>query len=438
MDPLGHIRDWHDRLGETGWWHSFEFPDGGSIQGVLTLAAQKMRIAQFPIPQDLTGKRVLDIGTWDGWFAMEMERRGAEVVAIDRFENPRFLEIHERLRSRVDYRQLSVYDLDPNKIGRFDIVLFMGVFYHLKHPLLALERVCSVARDLVVVESFVLQGQERLLMEFYENDEFGGEFDNWVVPSVPCLMAMCRTAGFARVEVNHVHEYGAALSCFRTWKAASAPKTSMELLAVFHAEDRGVNFRSSSSDEYLICRIGGAAAGLTLDSVQPEVAGFGVRPVFVGMVEGYCQVSFPLPPGLPAGWHPVRITTADAESNSLPIAVDIPLAADSLSIVSVSDGVSWEPFRVSKKNGFVSLWVRGLPENADVNNVRVYMGGKRQVTDFVGAAGEDGIRQVNAKVHPGTALGVQKLKVGFGGCEAPEVEMEVVDAPCNVSVKLTN
>lgn len=208
VDQFAHVRDWHERLERTGWWHSFELPDGRFIQGVSTLASQKMRIAQFPIPQDLTGKRVLDVGTWDGWFAMEMERRGAEVVAIDRFENPRFHEIRELTGSLVDYRQLSVYDLDPNQIGRFDVVLFMGVLYHLKHPLLALERVCSVAKDLVAVESFVLRdryrpglGVEELpLMEFYENDEFGGEFDNWVAPSVPCLLALCRTAGFAQVE----------------------------------------------------------------------------------------------------------------------------------------------------------------------------------------------------------------------------------------------
>src|SRR5258708_36531695 len=89
-DPLWYVPEWRKRFLEGGWWHSFELPDGALIQGVSDLDAQKMRIAQFPIPADLTGMRVLDIGTWDGWFSFEMGRRGAEVLAIDRSDNPRF------------------------------------------------------------------------------------------------------------------------------------------------------------------------------------------------------------------------------------------------------------------------------------------------------------------------------------------------------------
>lgn len=133
------IRDWNSQRTEKGWWHSFELPDGTRIEGVNDLAGLKDRIEQFPIPNDLRGKRVLDIGTWDGWFAFEMERRGADVVAIDCWDNPLFREMHARLGSRVDYRQIDMYDLTPERVGRFDIVLFMGVLYHLKHPLLALE-----------------------------------------------------------------------------------------------------------------------------------------------------------------------------------------------------------------------------------------------------------------------------------------------------------
>jgi tRNA (mo5U34)-methyltransferase len=224
-DPLEYVREWRTQFLKGGWWHSFELPDGSAIQGVSTLAAQKMRIAQFPIPSDLTGKRVLDIGAWDGWFSFEMERRGAEVLAVDRFDNPRFHEIHGILGSRVEYRQLDVYEVNPRSVGYFDIVLFMGVLYHLKHPLLALERVCSVARDMAAVESFILTEQHGLssaqeqtnLVRFFEADDFGGQVDNWFAPTAACLLALCRTAGFARVELINRHGYGAAVSCFRKW-----------------------------------------------------------------------------------------------------------------------------------------------------------------------------------------------------------------------------
>src|ERR1022692_3643300 len=148
IDPLEYVREWRSQLLRGGWWHSFELPDGTLIRGVSELASQKMRIAQFPIPQDLTGKRVLDIGAWDGWFSFEMERRGAEVLAIVRFENPRFHEIRSLLGSRVEYRQLDICRLSPKDVGRFDIVLFFGVLYHLKHPMLALETVCDLTTDM--------------------------------------------------------------------------------------------------------------------------------------------------------------------------------------------------------------------------------------------------------------------------------------------------
>jgi tRNA (mo5U34)-methyltransferase len=126
-DPFDVIRHWRNQRSEKGWWHSFELPDGTRIDGVNTLDSLKNRIAQFPVPEDLRGKRVLDIGTWDGWFAFEMERRGADVVAIDCWENPLFHEMHARLQSKVEYHQLDMFDLTPERIGRFDIVLFMGV-----------------------------------------------------------------------------------------------------------------------------------------------------------------------------------------------------------------------------------------------------------------------------------------------------------------------
>ena len=151
--PADAIRDARKRqdrsreLAEKGWYHSFELPDGTLIDGVNPLARLRERFARFPIPADLCGKRVLDIGAWDGWFTFEAERRGAAVTSIDCVEAPHFIELHRKLSSRADYRILEIYELPAAGLGKFDIVFLLGVLYHLRHPLLALEIVCALAAD---------------------------------------------------------------------------------------------------------------------------------------------------------------------------------------------------------------------------------------------------------------------------------------------------
>jgi tRNA (mo5U34)-methyltransferase len=172
------------RLQTFGWYHSIQLPSGEVTPGLQTLEQLRMRARQFPIPEDLRGKRVLDIGAWDGWFSFEMERRGATVVAVDAVQSEKFLHARELLGSKVEYHVSDVYDLRASELGVFDIVLFLGVLYHLKNPVLALERVCALSKDLVCVESFVTDDgtdpDAKPSMEFYETTELCGQFDNWV------------------------------------------------------------------------------------------------------------------------------------------------------------------------------------------------------------------------------------------------------------------
>ncbi len=210
----------NEELARLGYYHSIELPDGRIIPGFQSLETQRSRIARFPIPQDLRGKRVLDIGAWDGWFSFEMERRGASVVAVDATKKTRFLEAKTMMGSKVEHVVADISHLTPREVGYFDIVLFFGVLYHLKHPMLALERVCELATDLACVESFVTDEQPDgtiPAMEFYEGTQLGGQFDNWVGPNISCLMAMCRTAGFTRVDFKSVVDYRAHVICHRKW-----------------------------------------------------------------------------------------------------------------------------------------------------------------------------------------------------------------------------
>lgn len=111
------------------------------------------------LPQDMRGMTVLDIGCNAGFYAMEMARRGADrVLGID--SDPRYL-AQARLAAeteglRIEFRELSAYDVA--QVGeRFDLVIFMGVFYHLRHPLLALDRI----RDHVAGDRMLFQSMQR-------------------------------------------------------------------------------------------------------------------------------------------------------------------------------------------------------------------------------------------------------------------------------------
>lgn len=421
-DPFDIIRYWNAQRTTKGWWHSFELPDGTEIKGVCDLAGLKDRIGQFPIPRDLRGKRVLDIGTWDGWFAFEMERRGAEVVAVDCWDNPLFREMHARLSSRVDYRQFDMYQLTPDRIGRFDIVLFMGVLYHLKHPLLALERVCALTTDLAAVDSFILREEhrpghkptQRPMMEFYETNEMGGQTDNWVGPNLECLLAFCRTAGFARVELRNVIQHSACVACYRKWPAPPPGAVpGPELIDAFHNINEGINFNSDADDSVSIW-FSSEAGNLSLDDVRPQVGEFGVRPFHLACVGGRkWQANFKLPPGLAAGWHDVRVRIRESRpSDPKRIAVDIPLTTAELRLTGLCDGKTWIKAQLDRAQGHsISLWIAGLPENADSNNVRVYLGGRRLRITWIETQKDGKPRQMNVEVPGDVESGVTQIGI---------------------------
>ena len=162
---------------------------------------------------------MLDVGAWDGFFSFECERRGAaRVVACD---GPAWREPawgpdgfgtkagFELARKALGSRVEDV-ECDPDELseavagGRFDVVLFLGVLYHLKHPWMALERVASVCDGLLVLETHAdLLDLRRPAMALYPGAEVAGDASNWWGPNVAALVAMLREEGFARVEVAH-------------------------------------------------------------------------------------------------------------------------------------------------------------------------------------------------------------------------------------------
>ena len=439
-DASQRVRQWDRERAQKGWWHSFKLPDGRVIEGVADLASLKHRLAQFPIPENLAGKRALDIGAWDGWFSFEMERRGAAVTAVDCWDNERFRYIHQELGSRVDYRILDVYELDPATLGKFDIVLFLGVLYHLKHPLIALEKVCALTGGLAAIDSFVVtesysrggRAPDRPVLEFYETDEFGGQFDNWVGPNVECLLAFCRTAGFARVELRNVLECSACVACYRQWEPAPASPEHAppRLLHVEHNANSGINFRSAA-DDYVSCWFTAEEAQLTHEDIKPEVDGYGSRAVYLArQADGGWQANFKLPPGVASGWREVRLRTATSGlSNSMPIAVDIPLRTEALRIAGLRDSSTWEADQLRlAPPAMISLWVEGLPENADRNNVGVWIGGMRLGIDHITPPAGDNPRQMNVRAPLGAKPGDYLITVSIGDVSSAPAPVKFLPA----------
>ncbi|MGH2758653.1 MAG: class I SAM-dependent methyltransferase [Actinomycetota bacterium] len=232
---------------EIPWYHSIHLGHGVVTPGdskTIPLTAK-----QLP---DFSGRSVLDIGAWDGYYSFLAERRGASrVVALDHyvwgvdfgarqayweecrsrgvlpdlerdvtdFWRPETLPgrrafdfAHEALHSRVEPVVGNFLEVEPDSIGRFDIVLFLGVLYHLPEPLAGLRSVRELTKEVAVIETEaieVLGYPSPNLLLFFPGDELGGDFTNWYVPTLPALHAWCRAAGFGRVETKmHLRPFG--------------------------------------------------------------------------------------------------------------------------------------------------------------------------------------------------------------------------------------
>jgi|ERR1051326_1021402 tRNA (mo5U34)-methyltransferase len=227
------IQEQVSSLGE--WFHNLD------LQGVRTAPnhflgdypSNKWRAFCHAIPGDLQGKSVLDVGCNAGFYSMEMKRRGAaRVLGID--FDPTYL-AQARFAADVngldiEFRELSVYDVAS--LGEsFDVVLFMGVLYHLRHPLLALDLLRQhVVGDMMVFQSLMRGSPEFMKIQedypFSETDIFADprfprlyfierryshDPTNWWIPNLPCAEAMLRSAGFEIID----HPEDEALICRR-------------------------------------------------------------------------------------------------------------------------------------------------------------------------------------------------------------------------------
>lgn len=197
-------------LSSVHWHHSIRlFPDL-VMQGGKSLDVLSAETGRILGPLDLRGRSVLDIGTWNGHFAFEAARRGAaEVTASDSYcwRQPAFRgrETFELARSclgldgRVQAVEIDPTDL-PDTLQPFDVVLFLGVFYHLYDPIAVLGKVARLARQALVVETHQdLLDLGRPAMAFYPRDELNGDASNWWGPNPECMLELLTSQGFEAV-----------------------------------------------------------------------------------------------------------------------------------------------------------------------------------------------------------------------------------------------
>ncbi len=348
--------------------------------------------------------------------------------------------MHRKLGSRISYQIAEVYELRDLPLGRFDYTLFLGVLYHLRHPLLGLDIVCELTSDIAIIDSFIVDDDPRGVidspipwMEFYETSELGNNIDNWHGPTLQCLLSLCRAAGFVRVELLDVQHKHARVACYRRWEALPEfPTTAApELNAAVNARfgDYGINF-SSRKEEFIACWFSSMDRDLTRDMLRLEVSGYGAAAVSLHDTKDGLLANFRLPPGLNAGWHDVHLrTTRSAFSNTRRIAVDLPAKTDSVKILGASDAVTWTANQVEMRppesQGLLVLWVDGLTEVADRRNIRAYSDGFPLAVDFVSESNGSTVRQVNVRLGKYIEDGPQKIHVEFGGAKSEPVQISV-------------
>ena len=182
------------------WYHPIEVRPGIVTPGAN---AARLVLETLALPDDCRGMRALDLGTRDGFFAFELERRGAEVTAIDylAMSDSGFGVASELLGSHVTYLQRNLYDLSPADLGTFDIVLFLGLLYHLPDPLGALRVVRNLTRQRMYLETLVLDFgrdiDELPMMRFFAGSSFAGDPTNYWGPNVRCVEEMLGETEFA-------------------------------------------------------------------------------------------------------------------------------------------------------------------------------------------------------------------------------------------------
>lgn len=215
------------------WYHRIEVAPGVLTPGIND---SQTFLSLLNIPEDCSNLRVLDLGTRDGFFAFELEKRGAEVVAVDYYPSDKtgFKVASELLNSKVTFVQENIYNVSADKFGVFDVVLFLGLIYHLPDPIRALNIVRSLCKSDLYFETQLMDNaflmpdgsftslaslpgflSETPLMQFCTRDSLNQDFSNYWVPNLKCMKDMLLECNFLVLE-SKLHGSRGVFKCRTT------------------------------------------------------------------------------------------------------------------------------------------------------------------------------------------------------------------------------
>lgn len=187
------------------WWHSINVGHGIITPGIEDC---QEKLKHMAIPNSFNGLSVIDIGTYEGFYAfLAEEREASSVLATDSFvweanpETYRNFQIASQLRnSKVESKFIRVEDLSPESVGIFDVVLFLGVLYHAPNPYLYLEKVKSITKSYVIIESHVdCLDIDYPVAAYYPNNSLNGDPTNFWGFNQLALEGILKDVGFSRI-----------------------------------------------------------------------------------------------------------------------------------------------------------------------------------------------------------------------------------------------